>query len=30
MSAIINKVRARGAERRARKFIWHYDYPTPK
>ncbi|MEY9912161.1 hypothetical protein ABIA35_008420 [Catenulispora sp. MAP12-49] len=29
MSAIISKVRARGAERRARKFAWHYTYPTP-
>ena len=29
MSAIITKVRARSAERRARKAIWFYDYPTP-
>lgn len=29
MSAIIKKVRARSAERRALKASWPYDYPTP-
>lgn len=29
MSAILNKVRSRSAERRARKNVYWYDYPIP-